>query len=131
MARFLSNDVAVSSVNQNDALIAGVKALIDTGESAGLSMRLLGGLAIRLVCPSSANPPFDRACSDADCVVVADSGTVQGFLGTQGWIPEAEFNLYNGDRRLLFMSPGGIKLDVFLNGFSMCHDFVFTDRIPS
>jgi hypothetical protein len=117
-------------MNRNDVLVADVKALFDVGESAGLSMRLLGGLAVRMVCPSSANPPFDRACSDADCVVLADSTKVQSFLCAQGWIPAAEFNLYNGDRRLLFMSPGGSKLDVFLNGFSMCHDFVFTGRIP-
>jgi hypothetical protein len=130
MARFPSNDGTVSPVNQNDVLLAGVKALIDAGESAGLSLRLLGGLAIRLVCPSSAQAPFDRVCSDADCVVVADPGAVQAFLLAQGWIPEAEFNLYNGDRRLLFTSPEGTKLDVFIKIFSMCHDFDFTRRIP-
>jgi len=128
--RFPSNDAAVISVNQNDALLAGVTALIDAGESAGLSLRLLGGLSVRLGCPSSAKPPFDRACSDADCVVAADTGMVQNFLCTQGWLPEAEFNLYNGDRRLLFSSADGNKLDVFIRIFSMCHDFDFSRRIP-
>jgi len=117
-------------VSKNDALIAGVKALIDAGEEEGLRLRLLGGLAVRLACPSSARPPFDRTCSDADCVVVADPGKVQAFIGSQGWLPEAEFNLYNGDRRLLFTSPEGNKLDVFIKVFGMCHDFDFSRRIP-
>jgi hypothetical protein len=117
-------------VNRNDELLAGVKALIDAGESAGLSLRLLGGLAVQLACPSSSTPPFQRSCSDADCIVTADPGKVQAFIRSQGWIPEEEFNLYNGDRRLLFVSPGGSKLDVFINIFSMCHDFDFAGRIP-
>ena len=117
-------------MNRNDELIAGVRILIDAGEAAGLSLRLLGGLAVRLACPSSSTPPFERSCSDADCIVTADPGKVQAFIRGQGWIPEDEFNLYNGDRRLLFVSPGGNKLDVFINVFSMCHDFDFTGRIP-
>jgi hypothetical protein len=117
-------------VSRNDELIAGVKGLIDAGETAGLSLRLLGGLAVRLACPSSSTPPFQRSCSDADCIVASDPGKVQAFIRSQGWIPEEEFNLYNGDRRLLFISPGGNKLDVFINVFSMCHDFNFAGRIP-
>jgi hypothetical protein len=118
-------------VNRNDELVAGVKALIDAGEAAGLRLRLLGGLAIRLACPSSSTPPFQRSCSDADCIVVAEPGKVQAFIRSQGWTPAAEFNLYNGDRRLLFVSRAGSKLDVFINVFSMCHDFDFNGRIPS
>lgn len=114
----------------NDELITGVKALIDAGETAGFSLRLLGGLAVRLACPSASTTPFYRSCSDADCIGAADPCQVQAFIQSQGWLPEAEFNLYNGDRRLLFMSPGGSKLDVFIKVFSMCHDFDFTRRIP-
>lgn len=118
-------------MNRNDELIAGAKALIDAGETAGLKLRLLGGLAVRLACASAARPPFERVYSDADCIVASDPDTVQTFIRGQGWIPEAEFNLYNGDKRLLFMSPRGIKLDIFLNVFSLCHDFDFSGRIPS
>lgn len=131
MARFPSNDPTGTAVNKNDALIAGAKALIDAGEAAGLSLRLLGGLAVQLTCPSSNSPPFRRTCSDADCVVVADPGAVQAFILSQGWTADAEFNLYNGDRRLLFTSPDGNKLDVFIKIFSMCHDFDFSARVPS
>lgn len=118
-------------MNKNEELLAGVKDLIDAGETAGLSLRLLGGLAVRLICPSSASAPFERNCSDADCVVAADSGAVQAFIRAHGWSPDAEFNLYNGDRRLLYTSSDGSKLDVFIKIFSMCHDFDFTRRIPA
>ena len=117
-------------MNKNEELLIAVKALIDAGEAAGIRLRLLGGLAVRQACPSATFTAFSRDCSDADCIVAADPGRVQAFIQSQGWLPEAEFNLYNGDRRQLFLLPKGDKLDVFINIFSMCHDFNFMGRIP-
>ncbi|MBU0928587.1 MAG: hypothetical protein KKA67_12615 [Spirochaetes bacterium] len=116
---------------RTEGLLEEIGALIDAADRAGLPLRLIGGLGVRSSCPSAARPPFAREYSDADCVSTADSAPLQRFIAGQGWKPDREFNMYNGDRRLLFASPAGAKLDVFVGAFRMCHEFRFEGRMPA
>ena len=113
-----------------DGLLNEAAELIRASDAEGLPLRLLGGLAVRVLCPSARAAPFDRSYSDIDCVGPEDSPRLQRFLSGLGWEPHREFNMYNGDRRLLFVSPRGAKIDLFVGRFSMCHSFDFAGRLP-
>lgn len=112
------------------ALVTALAKLVDSAENAGLRLRLLGGLAVRFLCPSAQAAPFRREYSDADCATLDPAHEVESFFSGEGWAPFKEFNSLNGDERLIFVSPAGLKIDIFLKRFTMCHEFSFKDRIP-
>lgn len=111
-------------------LTAEAHALIDAARSKGLNARLIGGLAVRELCPSARNALFERRCGDIDLVTTAKSAEVESALIEAGCTPNREFNLYNGHARMLFVSPGGHKLDVFVGTFKMCHSIQFAAYLP-
>lgn len=114
-----------------DSLLAEATELIRAADAEGLRLRLLGGLAVRLLCPSALKSPFSRSYSDLDCIGPGDPKAIERFLCSRGWEPDREFNTYNGDRRLIYASPRGAKLDVFVGAFRMCHAFDLSDRLPA
>lgn len=114
-----------------DSLLAEATELVRAADAEGLRLRLLGGLAVRLLCPSALMSPFARAYSDIDCVGPNDSRGLARLLESRGWAPDREFNMYNGDRRLIYASPRGAKLDVFVGTFRMCHAFDLSKRLPA
>jgi hypothetical protein len=107
------------------------RELISAADRTGLSLRLIGGLGVSFRCPSAGAPPFARDYSDIDCVALAKPRALADFLETEAWAPSREFNLYNGDARLLYTSPEGTKLDVFIDRFDMCHEICFIGRMPA
>ena len=115
---------------QNRTIQAEARELISAADRIGLSLRLIGGLGVGFRCPSAAEPPFAREYSDIDCVALAEPTALANFLDAAGWVPNPEFNLYNGDARLLYNSPSGTKLDVFIDRFDMCHEICFIGRMP-
>lgn len=117
-------------MDNNTALIDAMRELIAAGEAVGLQLRLLGGLGVRLRCPTAQQPPFARNYGDADCLAMHEPAILQRFFTSRGWQPDREFNTYNGDHRLIFIAPAGTKVDVFVGGFRMCHHFRFERRIP-
>ncbi len=104
--------------------------MLSKAQDGGLSLRLLGGLAVKLSCPSADTGPLARVCGDMDFASLAPGPEVEAFFQKAAWTPLAEFNLYNGAERLIFTSPGGCKADIFLGRFSMCHPIVFRGRLP-
>ena len=73
-------------------------ALVDGAMAAGLKLRLLGGLGVRVLCPGF--PPRLRAGQDMD-LACASKGRrdVAAFLERSGCEPDKMFNSLNGDRR--------------------------------
>lgn len=114
-----------------DSLLAEATELVRAADAEGLRLRLLGGLAVRLLCPSALRSPFSRPYSDMDCVGPNDPRGLSRLLESRGWKPDREFNMYNGDRRLIYASPRGAKLDVFVGTFRMCHAFDLSERLPA
>lgn len=105
-------------------IIQSAKNMVDAATQHGLTIRLLGGIAVAIHCPESANP--GRSYRDIDAYILARSQTaVSKFLVQYGYVADKEFNLLNGDTRLLFHDAQHQRqLDVFVGEFSMCH------RIP-
>jgi hypothetical protein len=104
--------------------------IVEAGAAQQVKLRLLGGLAIRLRCPSAAAPPFQRLYPDIDLASMAASQTIESLLTGLGYVPDREFNVLNGATRLLFFDPVHQRqVDVFVGHFEMCHRLPLAGRI--
>lgn len=105
--------------------------LLDAAAERGVTLRAVGGLAVKLSCPSASRPPFERDCKDIDVVGRrGERNAIDELLGEEGYQPDSEFNLLNGDVRLYYWDgANGRQLDVFLDRMDMCHVLELSDRL--
>ena len=101
---------------------------VATGKA--LLARVLGGAAVQLQAPD-ASPLLPRAVKDIDLATPRGARTaVTDALISAGYTPDRMFNALHGAKRLLFYDgTNGRKLDVFVGGFSMCHEVPIADRL--
>ena len=99
---------------------------------ASLGLKLLGGLAVRVLCPDF--PPRLRRDQDIDFACVSKQRKkVADYLDRAGCEPDRRFNNLNGDRQMYFTAPSGRPIDVMVDRLSMCHVLDFRpsfDRQP-
>ncbi|MGH3420786.1 MAG: hypothetical protein ACRDOD_14515, partial [Streptosporangiaceae bacterium] len=97
---------------------------------AGLGLKLLGGLAVRVLCPDF--PPRLRRDQDMDfaCLAKGRKG-VAAWLDNQGCVPDRRFNNLNGDRQMYFNAPSGRPVDVMVDRLTMCHTLDFRSSFSS
>src|SRR2546428_7005383 len=95
----------------------------------GVPLRLLGGQAVRLLCPDF--PPRARQGQDLDFASVSSAkGVVMGFLADHGFLGDKRFNTIHGDRQMYFTTADGTtSVDVIMDRLRMCHVLEFKDRI--
>jgi hypothetical protein len=87
---------------------------------AGLPLRLLGGLGVRVLCPDF--PPRLRAGQDMDFATAGKARRdVAAYLEKSGCTPDKMFNNLNGDRQMYFIAPSGRPVDVMVDRLVMCH----------
>ncbi len=94
-------------------------------------LRLLGGVAFYLRCPSARSGSLARSYDDVDFIGHArQSSEIKRLFGELGYVPRERFNAMHGNRRLGFTSPGQQRrVDVFLDVFEMCHKFNLKERM--
>jgi hypothetical protein len=91
---------------------------------ARLGLKLLGGLAVRVLCPDF--PPRLRRGQDMDFACLAKGRKeVAAWLADQGCVPDRRFNNLNGDRQMYFNAPSGRPVDVMVDRLTMCHTLDF------
>jgi hypothetical protein len=107
------------------------RELVEQAAAQGLTVRLMGGIGIRMVVGDRFPERFSRAYGDIDIIVGRrDSRAVEQLLEGRGWDPATAFNALNGSRRLLFHDPAGTaQVDVFVEAFEMCHSLPFADSL--
>jgi hypothetical protein len=95
-------------------------ALAEAAAKAGVGLKLLGGLAVRVLTPGL--PPRLRAGQDMDfaCLSKGRKATA-AFLEDSGCQPDRRFNNLNGDRQMYFVAPSGRPIDVMVDRLTMCH----------
>jgi hypothetical protein len=110
-------------------IVAEARRLLEAAEEAGVPLRALGGVAVRLRTPE-VPPPFERSFGDLDFAAGRGSSReVRSLLEESGYAPDEAFNTLHGQRRLIYLDAASArKLDVFVGEFSMCHK-VPLDRI--
>jgi hypothetical protein len=95
-------------------------ALARDAAEEGLGLKLLGGLAVRVLCPGF--PPRLRAGQDMDFACLSKGRKkVAAFLERSGCQPDRRFNNLNGDRQMYFNAPSGRPIDVMVDRLTMCH----------
>jgi len=94
-------------------------------------LRLLGGVAIYLRCPSARSGSLARSYGDIDYIGhVRQSHEIKRLFGELGYLPRERFNAIHGSRRLGFTdSIQQRRVDVFLDVFEMCHKFDLKERM--
>ena len=102
---------------------AEAERLTASAATAGIGLRLMGGLAVWIVSPSVRVPPFARDYADLDFAVRGgDSRAVTPFLEAAGYLPERLFNSIHGAQRLNFAHPTGLwTIDVVVDELRMSH----------
>jgi hypothetical protein len=105
--------------------------VLEYAESKGVALRLLGGVAIYLRCPSARRGDLARSHSDIDLVGhERQSAEIRRLFGELGYLPRERFNAMHGGRRLIFNDASQQRrVDVFLDVFEMCHKFDLKRRM--
>jgi len=106
------------------------RRIVTEAAERSLALRLLGGLAVRLHSPSAAHRALARGYPDLDFAFADKRGyKVEALLTELGYAPNKNFNLLNGDHRLLFFDePNNRQIDVFVGSFHMCHRIPFSEE---
>lgn len=112
-------------------IVEEARRLLELADRRGLTLRVLGGVAIRLRAPSEIPAPLERSYADADFVTKkGSSGEAQRFFKEQGYEPQVAFNALHGQERLLFFDGGHDRqVDVFVGSFDMSHKVPVGDRL--
>ena len=104
--------------------------LIGLAESAGLQVRLLGGLAFHARAPEwTARIERDRRDIDLATRSLDRKGFSQ-LLEANGYAGDRQYNALYGHKQLYFVDVArGRPIDVLIDRMEMCHTFVFADRL--
>jgi len=106
------------------------KRVIESAAKAGLTIRVLGGVAVRMQAPSE-TPLLPRSIGDIDLAIKQGGWrALADFLKSSGYAADDMFNALNGARRLLFFDhTNHRKMDVFVGEFEMCHSIPIAGRM--
>jgi len=107
------------------------RRLVGLANERGVYLRIIGGLAVKLRCPSAEHRALVRVYGDLDCVGYRSQRVQIGrVLEDLGYVPNRRFNALQGHRRLLYSHPTGhYDVDVFLDVFPMCHQLNLVGRL--
>jgi hypothetical protein len=119
----------VSDTAEETELLQDGQALIDLAAERGIVLRLLGGLAIRFLCPEL--PPRTRVDQDLDFASLGSTRRdLTALLVEQGFEPDKTFNALYGDKQMYFAHPTtGRVIDVLIDKLHMCHTLTFAERL--
>jgi hypothetical protein len=111
-------------------IVAEGERLLDLADDAGLELRLLGGVAVRMRAPA-VPAPLDREYKDLDFAVrKKGAGPLDALMRSAGYEPHVTFNAMNARERALYLDEEqGRQVDVFIESFRMCHEIELGDRI--
>jgi len=113
--------------------VAEGQRIAEAAAARDLPLRVLGGVAVAMLCPSSRRPPLRREYADIDLAATgAARDAVIGLVETLGYAADREFNMLHGHRRLYFWD--GINrrgVDVFVDEANLCHRIDLKRRIEA
>ena len=116
-------ELAVEPGSAQDPLTDAM-AIARGAAEAGVGLKLLGGLAVRVVCPDY--PPRLRRDQDMDFACLSkERKKVAAHLEKAACQPDKRFNNLNGDRQMYFTAPSGRPIDVMVDKLTMCHTLDF------
>jgi hypothetical protein len=105
------------------------KTLVERAEERGVVLRILGGLAVSILCPSL--PARSREGQDLDLATRGSfRSAVTELLTESGYVGDRHFNALHGNKQLYFVhGQTGLPVDVLIDRLEMCHTLLFGDRL--
>jgi hypothetical protein len=104
--------------------------IIRAAEQKGVTLRLLGGVAVSMRCPSAAKPPLGRRRVDIDVVGHRkETSKINQLFKELGYKPRERFNTFQVTRLIFNDLENARRVDIFLDVFEMCHKFDFKKRL--
>lgn len=118
-------DVTLEDVKEEGQRLATDAARID------LPLRIFGGVAFYLRCPSARLPNLSRTYGDVDFMALSSArAEVTDFFEAHGYAQDRMFNALHGAVRLNFTDPRlGRPVDVVVDELRMCHTIDFRERL--
>ena len=108
------------------------RRILHEAEFRGVTLRLLGGTAVLMRCPSAGSGRLTRArAPDIDLAgFKKENSAIKAVFEAVGYEPNEHFNALHGYKQLMFYAPDGEpKVDVFLDQFEMCHRLDLRPRL--
>lgn len=107
------------------------RRILDTAVRHGVTLRLVGGLAVRFSCPSALKQPLKRDYRDADFVGKgSETRKIKNLFSVLGYAPRETFNAMQGGRRMVFNDlSNNRRVDIFQDYFEMCHKLDLRGRL--
>jgi hypothetical protein len=111
-------------------IVAEGERVLGLAAKAGVPLRLLGGVAVRLRA-HELPPALDRAYKDLDFAVTKKAASAADqVLRDAGYQPHISFNaMHAGERGLFFDEDHDRQVDLFVHSFRMCHEITLGDRL--
>jgi len=111
--------------------VAEGRRIAEAAAERGIPLRVLGGVAIALTCPSARRPPLAREYADIDLTSVGGAKKkAVHLLESLGYAGDKEFNILHGHRRLYFWDERNQRqVDVFVDEANLCHRIDLKRRI--
>jgi hypothetical protein len=105
--------------------------VIDGAHAEGVTLRVIGGVAVQMHATDGVHPELRRTYRDLDLVTTRKDGRATArLLESLGYEPNERFNKMNGSVRLVFYdNDHGRQVDVFVGEFKMCHEIPVADRL--
>jgi hypothetical protein len=111
-------------------IVAEGERVLGLAAKAGVPLRLLGGVAVRLRA-HELPPALDRAYKDLDFAVTKKAASAADqVLRDAGYQPHISFNaMHARERGLYFDEDHDRQVDLFVHSFRMCHEITLGDRL--
>jgi hypothetical protein len=105
--------------------------ILEEADAAGIIVRPLGGVAVRLHVDGPMNPALARPYADLDLVAGRKGARdVTRLLVDLSYEPNERFNAMSGGSRLVFYDRANSRhIDVFVGDFRMCHPVSVGQRL--
>jgi hypothetical protein len=113
--------------------VAEGRRIAEAAAAAGLPLRLLGGVGVALLCPSSRQPPLAREYGDIDLATTSTAkDKAVRLMESLGYAGDKEFNVLHGHHRLFFWDEGNERqADVFVDEANLCHRIGLKARLEA
>ncbi len=119
-----------AELEREEGLVKEALNIFRVAQEKAITLRLLGGIAFRVRCPSSSNEKLKRSYQDIDFFgLTKDRGRIRKLFSSFGYVePRTLINILQEHRMIVENSQNNTKVDIFLDVFEMSHKLKFTER---
>lgn len=120
-----------AELKSEEKLVKEALEILQAAQKPGITLRLLGGIAFRLRCPSSTNEKLKRGYQDIDFFALSkERGKIRKLFASLGYKePRTLINILHEHRMIVENSQSKTNVDIFFDVFEMSLKLKFEKRI--